>query len=319
MGMLTNLLGMVQTKEMAELMPAIERAANGVDPMLKQTSGYPNSYRKAVANAWEYAHSLASSVPGPVLVNNETYAKDAFIHALFPQLNFVRDALCSSRAVQEYRQQSPVCHEIYALMGMRRVEKTTLGMEVSEHVIRGDVPQNVVYFTSHTIENPAPTEQEARDLIAWSFFDKLVAKVAQRVQARKDEKQSQLQEKDLLMARLRSAKAGSRPALQEELSRLLSKLQDTSNSLDFGHYLQDFEAVMLNPEQHLRLQQIKMALDSMGVVQNQNNSVQTQPVVFNDLVGFDQRNWTVTMVHCKDMHSETFSTRLDNACRTLSR
>jgi hypothetical protein len=180
------------------------------------------------------------------------------------------------------------------------------------------MPQNVVYFTSHTIENPAPTEQLARDLIAWSFFDKLVAKVAQRIQARKDAKQSLLQEKDLLMARLRSADASSRPALQAELSGLLGKLQDTSNSLDFSHYLKDFEAVMLNPEQHLRLHQVEMVLDSMGVVKSNDDASGVQPVVFNDLVGVDQRNWTVTMVHCKDMRSESFASRLDNACRTLS-
>jgi hypothetical protein len=318
MGVFKYLLGMGKPDEMAGLMPAIERAANSVDPMLKQTRGYPNSYRKPVASALEYARSLALSVPGPVVVNNETYARNAFIHALFPQLNFVRDALCSSRAVQEYRQQSPACHEIYALMGMRRVEKTALGMEMSEQVIHGDIPQSVVYFTSHTIENPAPTEQQARDLIAWSFFDKLVSKVAQRIQARKDAKQSLLQEKDLLMARLRSADASSRPALQAELSGLLGRLQDTSNSLDFSHYLKDFEAVMLNPQQHLRLHQVEMALDSMGVVIGNDDASGVQPLVFNDLVGFDQRNWTVTMVHCKDMRSESFATRLDNACRTFS-
>lgn len=318
MGVFKYLLGMGTHDDIAGLMPAIERAANAVDPMLKQTRGYPNSYRKSVACALEYARSLALSVPGPVVVNNETYARDAFIHALFPQLNFVRDALCSSRAVQDYRQQSPACHEIYALMGMRREEKTMLGMELSGQVIHGDIPQSVVYFTSHTIENPASTEQQARDLITWNFFDKLVAKVAQRIQARKDTKQAQLQEKDLLTARLRSADANSRPALQTELSRLLGRLQDTSNSLDFSHYLKDFEAVLLNPQQHLRLQQVEMALDRVGVIQNQNNSTGAQTVVFNDLIGFDQRNWTVTMVHCKDMRSVSFATRLDNACRTLS-
>jgi hypothetical protein len=120
------------------------------------------------------------------------------------------------------------------------------------------------------------------------------------------------------MARLRSADASSRPALQTELSSLLGKLQDTSNSLDFSHYLKDFEAVMLNPEQHLRLHQVEMTLDSMGVIQKRNNSTGAHTVAFNDLIGFDQRNWTVTMVHCKDMRGETFSARLENACRTLS-
>lgn len=317
MGMFRHLFGLDQ-KDAPELLPAIERAVSGVEPLLKQAGNYPDAYRKPVATALEYAHSLALSVPGPVAVNLDSYARDAYVHAIFPSMDFVSDAFRASRAMQDYLREYPATNEVYALMGMRRREKTMMGMELSGQVIQRNVPQHVVYFTSHTIESPAPSEQQARDQIAWGFFDSLVNKVAKRVALRKQEMQSQLQEKDLLMARLHAANAQTRPALESELSRILANMQAITRSLDLHHYLDDFEAVLLNPEQHLRLDQFPIILDSMGIRRDNDETAQGKPILFNDLIGFDRRDWTVTMVYCRNMQSETFAARLETAYRKLS-
>jgi hypothetical protein len=318
MGVFGHLFGHDEKKGMPELLPAIERAVSGVEPLLKQISGYPNSYRKPVAIALEYAHSLAANVPGPVVVNRESYAKDAFVHALFPAVDSVMEALCSSVAVQDYQRDFPAGDEIYALMGMRRYEKTVVGMELSGQTIQRDVVQKAVYFTSHTIENPAPSEQQARDQVAWSFFDSLVGKVKKRVELRKQGKQSQLQEKDLLMARLRTANAQARPVLEEELAKMLSSMQSTISSLELSNYMEDFDAVLLNPEQYLRLVQTPIILDSMGIRRDSGDASMPGAIIFNDLIGFDRRDWTVTMVHCNNMHNESFATRLEQAYRKLA-
>ena len=318
MGVFGHLFGHDEKKDMPELLPAIERAVSGVEPLLKQINGYPNSYRKPVAIALEYAHSLAASVPGPVVVNRESYAKDAFVHALFPAMNSVMEALCSSVALQDYQRDVPASDELYALMGMRRYEKTVVGMELSGQTIQRDVVQKAVYFTSHTIENPAPSEQQARDQVAWSFFDSLVGKVKKRVELRKQDKQSQLQEKDLLMARLRTANAQARPALEEQLAKMLSSMQTTISSLELSNYIEDFDAVLLNPEQYLRLVQTPIILDSMGIRRDSDNASMAGAIIFNDLIGFDRRDWTVTMVHCNNMQSESFARRLEQAYRKLA-
>lgn len=318
MDVFRHLFGLDQKKDIPELLPAIERAVSGVEPLLKQAGRYPEAYRKPVMTAMEHAYSMALSVPGPVAVNLDSYASDAYVHAIFPSMDFVSDAFRSSRAMQDYLREHPSADEVYALMGMRRHEKTMMGMELSGQVIQRDVPQHVVYFTSHTIENPAPSEQQARDQIAWSFFDSLVGKVAKRVALRKQEMQSQLQEKDLLIARLHAANAQTRPALEKDLSRMLSSMQATTRTLDLHHYLDDFKAVLLNPEQHLRLHQSPMILDSMGIRRDSDETTQGKPILFNDLIGFDRRDWTVSIVCCRNMQSETFAARLETAYRRLS-
>ena len=318
MGLFGQLFGNGREKDTPELLSAIERAVSAVEPLLKQASGYPGSYRKPVTTALEYAHSLAASVPGPVVVNRESYVKNAFVHALFPSVDSVTEAFCASRSLQDYYREFPATDELYALMGMRRFEKTTVGVELSGEVIQRDVVQKVVYFTSHTIENPAPTEKQAKDQAALSFFDSLVGKVKKRIVARKQDKQLQMQEKDSLISRLRAADAQARPALEEKLSGMMASIQSTNGSLELRNYLEDFEAVLLNPKQHLRLAQIPMVLDSMGIRRESDDANQEGAVVFNELTGFDRRDWTVTTVYCSNMQSESFATRLDKAYRKLA-
>jgi len=318
MGLFGQLFGHGREKDTPELLSAIERAVSAVEPLLKQARGYPGSYRKPVTAALEYARSLAASVPGPVVANRESYTRDAFVHALFPSADSVMEAFFASRALQDYYREFPTTDELYALMGMRRFEKTMVGVELSGEVIQRDVVQKVVYFTSHTIENPAPSEKQSRDQAAWSFFDSLVGNVKKRMEARKQEKQSLLLEKDLLVAKMRTADAQERPALEEELSKLMTRIQATTSSLELRNYMEDFDAVLLNPEQHLRLEKIPMVLDSMGIRRESDNANQEGAIVFNELIGFDRRNWVLTIVHCSNMQSESFATRLDNAYRKLA-
>ncbi len=318
MGLIKRFLARAQADDKPELLPAIERAVTAVAPHLKQARGYPADYRKPVAVAWEYARDLASTIPGPVVVDNDSYASDAFVHAIFPSADFIAEALHSSCALLEYHQKFPDNNEIYALMGMRREEKCLLGMELAGQVIQRGVPLNVVYFTSHTIEEPASSEQQAREQMAWNFFDKLIYRVAKRIEARKLEKQELLREKDILVARLHTASPEARPGLEAELYEILERVQSVSSSLDLDNYLEDFESVFLNPDQYLQLIQSPMFLDNMGIKKNSKDVTQGEPVVFNDLIGYDSRRWTVTMIHCRNIPHETFAARLEEAHRRLS-
>ena len=319
MGALLHWFGLDRKKNIPELQAAIERAVSGVEPLLKQAGGFPGNYRKSVASALEYARSLADSVPGPIEVNREAYAKDTLVHALFPSVDTIQETFHASLALQDYQRDFPATDELYALMGMRRREKATVGMELSGQTIQRGVVQNVVYFISHTIESPAPSEKQSRDRVAWSFFDSLTGKVARRIEERKRAKQSQLQEKDLLMERLRSADPQIRPALEKELSKLMADIQSTISSLYLNNYAEDFEAVLLDPEQHLRLNHVPIILDSMGIKRDSGDAEQRAAAIeFNELIGFDRRDWTVTMVHCSNLQSESFAERLEKAYRKLA-
>jgi len=318
MGVFGHLFGHRSEQVNPALLAAIDRAVSAVEPLLKQMSGYPDSYRKPVAAALEYARRLAASVPGPVTIDRESYASDAYVHALFPSVELIHDALCTSQALQDYQREFPSSDELYALMGMRRIEKTLVGMELAGQTILHDVLQQAVYFTSHTIDYPAPGEQQAREQVAMSFFDNLVSKVKKRVEQRKQDRQSQLHEKDILTARLRAANEQMRPALEQELSGMISSMQSTGSLLELRNYVADFEAVLLHPEEYLRLVQNAINLDSMGIRRAADDAERGEAILFNDLVGYDRRDWTVTIVRCSNLQNESFAEKLDKAYRRLA-
>ncbi len=306
-----------QKMELSKLLPAIDRAVSLVDPRLKQGQGYPEAYRKPVLKALEYSNALVDSIPSPVVIDRSAYARDAFVHALFPSVDSVFDAFCSSRAIQNYHHDFPVSNTFYALMGMRRRDKKTLGMEISGELIQRDVLQNIVYFTEHTIVHPAPDEQQAREKVALGFFDCLAQKVEKRIDERRKSVQSLQQEKDLLMARIRMTAADDRPVLNKELSRLIKNIQSAFSSLDLRNYIDDFEAVLLHPDQHLRLDQVSINLDRMGVKHGNGDPINGDDIIFNELIGFDRRAWTITMVHCSNIPFEAFTMKHEKALREL--
>ncbi|MGB8078584.1 MAG: hypothetical protein WCF09_11995 [Gallionella sp.] len=315
--MFGHLFGQGSGDDNLALDAAIDRAISAVDPLLKQLSGYPDIYRKPIVTALEYAHNLAADLPGPVTVDRETYAKDPFVHSLFPSADLIDEGLSASQSLRDFQQRFPASDELYALMGMRRSEKTLAGTELYGQTEQLDGSQKAVYFSSHTIEDPAPTERMARDLAAMSFFDSLVSKVRIRIGLRKQELLSQMQEKDLLTDLLRAANAGKRPALELELSRMMKVIQATSDSLELRNFIGDFEAVMLHPEEHLRMVEKQIILDSMGIKRDVGGAIRGKAIVFSDLIGYDRRDWTVTLVRCNNLRSVSFAGKPDNLYRKL--
>jgi hypothetical protein len=318
MSMFGQILGHHSEHEDPALLPAIERAVTAVEPLLKQMSGYPGRYSKPVAATLDYAQHLAISVPGPVTIDRESYARDAFVHALFADVSAVSESICASMAVQDYQREFPASKELYALMGMRRIEKKVVGMELSGDVVQHDVAQKAVYFTGHTIDNPAPSEQQVREQVAMSFFDSLVGKVKQRVKQRKHDKESLMQEKDMLLSHLRNANAPDRPALESKLERVMDGLQTIVGMLELSSYAKDFEAVLLKPEEYLHMDQTAINLDSMGIRRAADDTGRAEGILFNDLIGYDRRDWTVTLVHCSNLQNESFAEKLDKAYRKLT-
>ncbi len=319
MGLIARLFHTGQTADPPDLQAAIERAVYLVEPRLKLAGGFPARYRKPVAHALAYCRSLAAQVPGPIVVDRKSYASDPLVHALFPSLHEVRAAMCISQAMRDFHKSFPAAVEVYALMGMRRQEKKMFGMEMQGETLKRDVSQHLVYFSDHTLADPAPTEAEARERVMWGLFDSLMAHVTRRVAARQQERAALEQEKDELLARMRGASAATRAELEPRWQELLVRLQAIHQELDLRQYGEDFDAVLLQPEAHLYLQQTAMYLDNMGIHRGESSGESSgEKLQFCDLIGRDRRAWTVVMVHCSNLQSDaTLSERLETGQRWL--
>lgn len=318
MWLFNTLFNLHDTPENPALLAAIDRAVSAVDPLLKQTDSYPEHFRQPVSVALEYAKRLAYSLPGPVTIDREAYAKDAFVHALFPDINAISDAVTASLALQEYLRNSPGNNEFYALMGTRRIEKKVLGMELSATTLQREVPQQAVYFSSHTLENPSPDEPRAREMSAMRFFDSLVGKVKERIEQRKQKKEAQIERRNILQAALNTANTIERAAAEQHLAAVNAELQATVESLELSNFIADFNAVLLHPEEYLHLNHTSIILDSMGIKRSADDGERGQQLMFSELIGYDRRDWTLAIVHCTNIEYHSFAERLEKASRYLT-
>jgi len=296
---------------------AIAWAVERVEPMLKWAGGYPDRYRKPVAHALDYARALAARVPGPLVIGAESYVTDPLVHALFVSPDKLCLAVDASRAMKAFFQAHPDAAEVYAMVAVRRMAKARFGLEMDGEILRRDVRQEVVYFTDHTVAEPGLTEAEARQRIARGLFESLIGHVAKRIEARKQGKQALEQERDELLGRLRTATAEQRGELEQTLQSTLARLAESVASLDLGRYPEDFDAVLLEPEKYLFLEQTEINLDSMGIIR-QPEAAGSNEVVFCDLIGRDRRRWTVTLIYCDHVKNRgSITDRLANAQRWL--
>ena len=97
----------------------------------------------------------------------------------------------------------------------------------------------------------------------------------------------------------------------------MKAMQATSDSLELRNFIADFEAVMLHPEEHLRMVETPIVLDSMGIRRDVGDTSRGEAIVFSDLIGYDRRDWTVTMVRCNNLRSVSFAAKPDNLYRKL--
>ncbi len=295
---------------------AVERAVYRVEPRLKQIRGYPGRYRPFMGPVLAQVRQLSASVPGPVTVDAEHYIRDPFVHALFGSPEDIRRFLCSTQAMRDHVARHGA-GELYALLSMRRTEKTVFGMEASGEVLRRDVAQRTVSFSDHQLIGLAPTEAGARENLLWYLFDRYMDHVASGLDLLREEHQRLAQEKDLALARLRGVSAGLRATRQKELDKVLGQLGEATASLDLERLGDVFEVVLSHPEDCLALEAHSLILDAMGMIHADVGNDGVARLDFVDLLERDRETRSVVLVHCRQVISIPPAERLEEAKQWL--
>lgn len=297
-----------------DLPEALERAAWRVDPRLKQTKGWPKRYLRPIAGALAQARRVAAGIPGPVPLEAGHYAGNPYIRAMFGSAEAIDHLLRTSPTAQAYVG-TALESEAYALLSAIRREKRVLGMELEGGILRREVPQTQVWFTDHQLHGLARSETEAREGLLWTLFDRFLERLAVGVERLRAERERLGQEKDLALARLRSATATSRPSAQGALEHVMKQLTDTVQALELENLHEVFETVLSHPRDCLYLRPLELILDALGTVRAHPGEGASR-IEFVELWERYQSPRTVTLVHCRGLssaNSDTRHERLDEA------
>lgn len=271
----------------------VTQAVEQIDPRLKSFSNYPRAYRQAVTTATEYARKLAASLPDFIDLSPGRFAQDPLLHALFTDVEAIYSTVRESQQLKSYcsDHSRPQSCELYALMGMRRKEKTVFGRELNGEMVQQNVQQTLVYFEGHTLMLPSPDRKEFVAKLEQLLFDSLIKSLTEQIAQRVMQRRELEIERDTIVLRLRSVSTDETEQKQKlQAIRRELKLLDKEYSL--GNYSALLDKFMDERQQYLRLERREVPIDMRGVMRESTERLAGH-FVFHDLIGRDRRRWTL--------------------------
>lgn len=263
---------------------AIETAVDGTDPRIRMVGGYRKRLRDAVVCALGYLEELVEGLPGPVRLERRSFGANPYVHAYFGSADQIEEVIRGSESLRKFRSavQEACAESCYALLAMRRHERTVLGVAQVGDVIRRDVKQLVVSFSDHLFVAPAGTIEGARQELKERAFADLVELALARIVALRTQRREFEQRRHLLRTKLcacRAAAVGlqpltrpsycdpvSRQRVEQELSRVEQGLEASAAELGtLGHYIEQVNQVLSRPRDHLWRETVALRLNRMGV------------------------------------------------------
>ena len=294
----------------ATIRAAIERVVDGTDPRLRAVRRYPHKLRGAVECAIDHAVALIDQLPPAIDASHRNFIASPPLRAAFASPDQLREILSFSKHTRNYRQQTvgPLPDELYAVLGMERVEKTVLGVALHGDQLQRDVPQTAVSFHNQRLACLSDSEQGARRELIQRAFDSLIEIALDHLTTIRTHRRHLEQRHRALLQQKAGALRSARLGLDTLLESTTPNLADTGNierqlwdleaelgkiragSATLDHLLANIVTTLSKPEKHLRLEQVALTLDHMNIKILPGSSRPSNVLTFNEaLVGKDRR------------------------------
>ena len=285
---------------------ALDRVAELVDPLLKSASGFERQLALPVEHALGYCEGLVDALPGPIDINRQSFANDPLVHALFATADDIDQMLGRSQAVRDFLAQPYSCADDYflALFAARRREKRQLGIVQQGDVLQNDVPQLVVYFSSHTLVEPSCDLATTRRNLRCKALESLLQTFHEHVESLRSEREGLRADAALARGHL-TVLRGTSPgpeyqAHTRQLADLDARLRESATSLMPDQLLSALADYLRRPEASLRLAPVSITIDRLGIVNDQavdDDNVHT--LDFPEFHGRDKRSYMAILARVR--------------------
>lgn len=274
-----------------ELAARAESVAAAVAPHFPAVRDHLPRLMPAIAAAWRHCREIAARIPGPLAIDRAAFANDPLIHALFPTVEDIAAMLGKSQCVREnYPRLALHGDSCHALLGLRLAEKRDLGWVEQNGQLVADSMRRLVYFTDHTLSEPAAEEAQTRLRVAERLFTGLLAEFNAQCESLRQEIEALRVEAEFARARRRrgidDGNQGS--ASHDELAQRLAQLtpQQLADRL---------EQTLHAASERLRLTPLTLHVDRSGMVRELADDA-TTTIELARLRGRDRRQWIVFIV-----------------------
>ena len=289
-----------------QVQKALDRIAELVDPLLKSASGFERQLALPVEHALGYCEGLVDALPGPIDINRQSFADDPLVHALFATADDIDQMLGHSQAVRDFLAE-PHSYEddcFHALFAARRQEKKQFGIARQGDVLRNDVSQQVVYFSSHTLVEPSCDLATTRRNLRCRALESLLQTFHEHVESLRSEREGLRADAALKRGHLTVLRGKSPgPEYQtrtRQLADLDARLRETAASLMPDQLLAALADYLRQPEASLRLSPVSITVDRLGIVNDQaEDDSNVHTLDFPEFHGRDKRSYMAILARVR--------------------
>ncbi len=280
---------------------ALDRVIGLVDPLVRAAPRLEKHLLSAVEHALGYCQGLVAALPGPIPINRQAFGSDALVHALFATANDIDEMLGRSQAVRDFLNK-PECwasDSFCAMLAARREQKRHFGMAQQGSIIRADVPQEVLYFSSQTLIEPSCELSATRSRLQARALESLLQAFNAHVENLRQERQGLRTNLSVEHAQFQNWHHAHPNDETTPYTRRLVELDVNLRQHDEAlmpenlvELLADF---LRHPESALSLTPVSVRIDRMGIVHDSSDG-DAQTITFPELSSRDRRQHLAALV-----------------------
>jgi hypothetical protein len=333
------LFGQVDVKDEAEqqlIGDMIEMIVDTVEPRVRLRSGYQDKLKGCVRATIACLRSIGKTPLEPVLLTRANWNEDARANAFFARADDVPAFLGRSKELRAFFDDpaNAEVEEAFALLGMKKEEKTIFAPSFEDGILKQDVAQTAVSFSDHRLVAPFATEQQTRLEVGRRIIRRLAQVALGRILALDEKAVDLQQQKGYLSTRLRMlnlARDGMEGivddpatigeqirAVERELKETVEGYIEAKSSLaTLDGYIAQIADVFSHPEQHLTLTQSEMRINRMGIKVDDGTDERHNALTLAELNVGDTLRGVVALVRCPRSELPAKEDLLANAERYL--
>ena len=258
-----------------------DAVVDAVEPRVRMDARYRKKLEPCIRRSIAHLRAIGREGLEPIPLTRTAWATDPRVNAFFATADDIAACLGRSPALQSFFGKSGA-QEAYALLGMKKEERSVLGMDLKGDTVQREVPQTLVSFSNHTIVAPAATLAETRLEAGRRIMLRLAEVALARIVAT-DAKATDLeQHKAYLGARLRLLRLAQdgmpgivkdpatvkqeMQAVERELKETVEGFIEAKGSLaTLDGYIGHIDDVFSHPDRHVGISQTPLRLSQMGV------------------------------------------------------
>jgi len=261
----------------------IEAVVDTVEPRVRLDARYRAKLEGCVRNTIAHLRAIAREPLEPVLLARAAWSDDPYLNSFFARGGDVPACIGRSRELRAFfdNPTNAEVQEAYALLGMKKEERSVFAPQLAGDTLQHDVAQVTVSFSEHRLIAPAATLAATRLEIGKRIIQRLAQVALSRIIAL-DTKATELQEhKAFLAARMRLlnlARDGMEgivkdpatiseqmKAVERELKETVGDYIETKSSLaTLDGYIGQIDDVFSHADQHVTLTHTPVRISSLG-------------------------------------------------------